>query len=67
VRGRKERRGRLAEKRDDLTVLGETADLLLRVDQAAVGEHVELRLRARRDLRLDVERLGELGRETRGP
>jgi hypothetical protein len=48
-------------------VLREPAFLLLREDQLAVGEHVELTLAALLDLGL-VLRLGvQLGRETRGP
>jgi hypothetical protein len=60
-------RRRLAEQRHDLAVLGEAADRLLRVDELAVPDDVELGLRTRYDLCVDVERVGELGRETRGP
>jgi hypothetical protein len=40
---------------------------VLRVDELAVSKDVELAFPAWCDLRVDVERLGELGRETRGP
>jgi hypothetical protein len=36
-------------------------------DAAAVDEDVELAATSGRDLRLDLECIGELGRETRGP
>ena len=40
---------------------------LLREDELPVRQDVELRLRTRCGVRVDVERLGDLGRETRGP
>jgi hypothetical protein len=48
-------------------VLGEASCVLLREEQLAVGQHVELAVTAFLDLGL-VLRLGvQLGRETRGP
>jgi hypothetical protein len=41
--------------------------LVLREHRSPVGEHVELTSPTRRHLRVDPERLTELGRETRGP
>jgi hypothetical protein len=40
---------------------------VLREDPPAVGEDVELTAPARRHLRVDPERLTQLGRETRSP
>ena len=55
------------EQLADLRLLGEAPLLLLREDDGAVCEHVELALAALFDLGL-VLRLGvQLGRETRGP
>jgi hypothetical protein len=48
-------------------VLGESALPLLREEQAVVGEHVELALRALDGRRLDPRPIRDLGRETRGP
>lgn len=48
-------------------MLGEAAPRLLREDQLAVGEHVELRACSGNGVRGDVELGGDLGRETRGP
>jgi hypothetical protein len=48
-------------------VLGEAPRALLGEDQLPVGEHVELALLAREDLRLVLRLRVELGRETRGP
>jgi len=47
-------------------MLGEAADLLLRIDQSAVREHVVLALRALFDRRLVTFSI-QLGRETRSP
>ena len=47
-------------------MLGEAAGLLLREDELAVAQHVELALAARDVLGLDPLRV-QLGRETRGP
>ena len=47
-------------------VLGEAANILLRPDQVAVGEHVELAPTARRDGGRCVGPGVDLGRETRG-
>ena len=48
-------------------MLGETTLALLRKDQVAVREHVELALRAFGGLGLVLRRFVDLGRETRGP
>jgi hypothetical protein len=48
-------------------VLGESSLPLLREEQPAAGEHVELALLARDDACVDPGPLGDLGRETRGP
>ncbi len=62
------RSGRPSSKgADDLALFGEAARFLLREDQIAVREDVELTLRSRRRLRLDSGLLGDRGRETRGP
>jgi hypothetical protein len=48
-------------------VLGESSLPLLREEQPAAGEHVELALLALDGPRLDPGSLADLGRETRGP
>jgi copper chaperone CopZ len=48
-------------------VLGEAAHRLLREDELAVRQHVELRASPRSDVRRNVELGGDLGCETRGP
>ena len=58
---------RLCQGRDDLAVIREAAFLLLREDQAPVGDDVELTLLTRHDLGLVSGALVQLGRETRGP
>jgi len=58
---------RLCQGRDDLGVLREAAFLLLREDQAPVGDDVELTLLTRHDLGLVSGALVQRGRETRGP
>jgi hypothetical protein len=55
------------EPGEDLVVLGEAADLLLREDELAVDEDVELAVPARRDGRGRVPRTLDLGGETRRP
>ncbi len=57
----------LRQKPDDLGVLGEATLVVLREDDLAVGDDVELPSSAGRDLGAHVERVRELGRETRGP
>jgi len=56
----------VTEQRADFGALGEPTFLLLREDDCAVREHVELALRAFLDRSL-VPRVVQLGRETRGP
>jgi len=58
--------GSFGERGEDLRGLRKTALALLREDEPAVGEDVELAVRAGLDLRR-VVRPVELGRETRGP
>jgi hypothetical protein len=48
-------------------VLGESSLPLLREEQPAAGEHVELALLALDDRRLEPRPVRDLGRETRGP
>jgi hypothetical protein len=55
------------EQRDDLGVLWEAALLVLRKDEPAVDEHVELALPARLDLGIVLGLGVQPGRETRGP
>jgi hypothetical protein len=55
-----------AQSSHDLTLLREAALLLLREDDLAVGEDVELPASASGDLGGDAEFPIELGRETRG-
>jgi protoporphyrin/coproporphyrin ferrochelatase len=56
----------LCEEGGHFSVLGPPASVLLGEDEDVVREHVELTLRAFRDLRV-VALLAKLGRETRGP
>jgi hypothetical protein len=58
---------RLCQGRVDLVVLREAAFLLLREDQAPVGDDVKLTLLTRHDLGLVRGALVQLGRETRSP
>jgi hypothetical protein len=51
---------------EDLFRVGEAVLLVLREDQLAVGEHVELADRARDDLGVEALLLLDFGRETRG-
>ena len=52
---------------DDFTVFGKASELVLREHAPSFGENVELTAPAGRDLRVDSDRVLELGRETRGP
>ena len=54
------------ERAEDLVGLGEAALFLLRVDELAVANYVELARLADDRLSVDAARL-QLGRETRGP
>jgi hypothetical protein len=56
----------LGERGEDLVLLGEASFRLLREDEVAVGENVELTLRALDDTGVDPAVL-QRGRETRGP
>ena len=58
--------GGLAQQSEDLAVLGEAVELVLREDELAVRDHVELRLAAGNRLGGET-RVDQLGRETRGP
>jgi hypothetical protein len=52
---------------EDLLQLGEASLALLREQERAVRDDVELALQPRRDRRLESQPLTKLGRETRGP
>jgi hypothetical protein len=61
-----ELRGRLLEETDDLAVLGKAPGRLLREEEVAVDQDVELRARAGDGRRVRGYRVPELRRETRG-
>jgi hypothetical protein len=56
-----------AEEVEDLVLLREAPEFLLREDHPAVGDDVELALLAWLDVGVDAGALANRGRETRGP
>jgi hypothetical protein len=57
----------LTQGGDDLGGVGEAAVAVLGEDQPAVGDDVEDAAIALQELRLDAERLPDVGRQTGGP